>query len=1472
MSEIFINLNNEDADITNADLISSGDVDTVEVHFSFSEEWNEFPVKTMCVHAITQDEENKIGTNFIGITSEGLSVVPQGALAKAGRLFIAVVGENPNGKILTSTWVTLKIRRGADFLVKDDDVDVLGRLMPAGGNEGDILVKNSDENFDYAWKPSSESLEAGLNISIVDQVISSNCFREVEELPEIGVAGVIYILDNTESPDVEGVFTWDASAEQYISFGKSYTAGDNITISEQGVISATDTTYTAGDNIQISNENVITATDTTYTAGQNIQINSNNEISATDTTYSAGNGLDLDANNVFKADNVIVCDTLPLISDAVERNIYAMTYIKDAKWLPKTGLPNRYQTQEAYDAWLDDGHTATIFKTSYGAENAADCILVEDLPPFEIIDNEVYSVNKSDDLSGLQMYAIAWNLGQTDVVWTDIGTTSSPLINGLIISAEDKISSATQESGTYVATFDPAYGEYSGIVYSDQLAYQGENLFYSLANNQWALYDERSSEPKTYVKLYIFDGEKYIYVTDSNLTGHVTSSDIDLDEFKKFVAETYALKKYYGDENINLGNVNGVPSNTYATGSIWNQATGTSNTINGQYNEVFGNNNNINGGYNNITGYGLYINGQFNVAFGPIMPEAKKLQGMCNIVTAYGNDVSGNENAVFGNNNKVRGDAHLIAGHGHDVQGYNNLVTGEYSTVTGTDNAVFGINYGTIQGNSNIVNGYYTYIKENSNHNIVSGSYHTVTGGNNLVAGEQTSNDSFTFPDDEEATTFDHINGYDNIYSGFMGSITGRHNILTASYGKILGDQNLVMGEHYAVKGGNNILTGSGGDGGFVGSNNIAVLGGYGTVINNVEYSNILSGYTTAENLRYAALNTFYSRFQNAQYINANGYGLKFSGTLDENDYYTNPIGLTIIGQWNEDGNDRNDYVFVVGGGTGDDINRKNVFTITKNGQVTCTINNKKHTVFGSSCVTDTLPQTGQEDTLYVLTSSTQSFTLNGELPDEFKTQSAYETWNGGGKAMMLCVDTNATAYATQFGIKYILLEGIVVEPFAQTSGGQDIYYKVTQVGSTPVQYTYSTVSNQWTASPITGVSVGDYLYAVGSATGITPRDTDIVIDDLNGSISSDIGLEWMSGNATSNQWNIEYSPSQYITHTYTYADNVYEIYTGNSHDSASGLYIYKNNAYIQIATGGGGGSSYVAGDNIDITGNVISADIIEPIATFTLTPTGTTPAYTVSCDTTYSELISRYNSDKLKTQLIVEGNNGETVLNMDRFEYRSGVAKFYFEYTEEDYLYVYEITKTGNPSADTYSYNKISTRVQKKLTPGTNITIDNTDPDNPVINATGGGGGTTYTAGVGIDIDSNNAINTVRIKVAHLDVTGTPSINYTWTEINNLLGSYTAYGSATCYLWYGHTGAVFDTAIGSYEISNNGIFIHFTCIYGNTIEYRSYYLSSENVFTMTQRTVTDYQKKLTAGTGISIDPTTNTISLDLPQAEGGGF
>lgn len=58
------------------------------------------------------------------------------------------------------------------------------------------------------------------------------------------------------------------------------TAGDNVAISEQNVISATDTKYTAGTNVEISEQNVISATDTKYTAGTGIAISEQNVISA----------------------------------------------------------------------------------------------------------------------------------------------------------------------------------------------------------------------------------------------------------------------------------------------------------------------------------------------------------------------------------------------------------------------------------------------------------------------------------------------------------------------------------------------------------------------------------------------------------------------------------------------------------------------------------------------------------------------------------------------------------------------------------------------------------------------------------------------------------------------------------------------------------------------------------------------------------------------------------------------------------------------------------------------------------------------------------------------------------------------------------------------------------------------------------------------------------------------------------------
>lgn len=90
-------------------------------------------------------------------------------------------------------------------------------------------------------------------------------------------------------------------------------------------------TYTAGDNIQISDSNVISATDTTYTAGTNITIDSNNQISATDTTYSAGTGITITGTSI-SADS-----QLPSYSSSESGKVLSVDSNGDLEWSTPSG-------------------------------------------------------------------------------------------------------------------------------------------------------------------------------------------------------------------------------------------------------------------------------------------------------------------------------------------------------------------------------------------------------------------------------------------------------------------------------------------------------------------------------------------------------------------------------------------------------------------------------------------------------------------------------------------------------------------------------------------------------------------------------------------------------------------------------------------------------------------------------------------------------------------------------------------------------------------------------------------------------------------------------------------------------------------------------------------------------------------------------------------------------------------------------
>ena len=126
--------------------------------------------------------------------------------------------------------------------------------------------------------PEGEEVETGdpILVTFDDEIITQKKNR-------IDFQG--YELDNISEADNENDVPSIKQVREIVEEVESekqdkLTAGDNITITSDNVISATDTTYTAGDNISISDENVISATDTTYTAGSGITL--------TDTTFSIG--------------------------------------------------------------------------------------------------------------------------------------------------------------------------------------------------------------------------------------------------------------------------------------------------------------------------------------------------------------------------------------------------------------------------------------------------------------------------------------------------------------------------------------------------------------------------------------------------------------------------------------------------------------------------------------------------------------------------------------------------------------------------------------------------------------------------------------------------------------------------------------------------------------------------------------------------------------------------------------------------------------------------------------------------------------------------------------------------------------------------------------------------------------------------------------------------------------------------------
>ena len=188
MSDIYINVENEIATGTCDDTITSGDVNSVTVHFTFDDVWND-TVKTAVFYTNNDTEDFYAQL----LDEDDTCLVPEEVLQLPCRLFIGVFGDKDNTRI-TSSYVKVRIKKGTDtsLAIEIATVDLYGQIvqkladitelaskleateLPIGGTAGQVLSKVSDSDYDTEWvDDKSEEIEA-LNTELKELTESYN--------------------------------------------------------------------------------------------------------------------------------------------------------------------------------------------------------------------------------------------------------------------------------------------------------------------------------------------------------------------------------------------------------------------------------------------------------------------------------------------------------------------------------------------------------------------------------------------------------------------------------------------------------------------------------------------------------------------------------------------------------------------------------------------------------------------------------------------------------------------------------------------------------------------------------------------------------------------------------------------------------------------------------------------------------------------------------------------------------------------------------------------------------------------------------------------------------------------------------------------------------------------------------------------------------------------------------------------------
>ena len=193
----------------------------------------------------------------------------------------------------------------------------------------------------------------------------------------------------------------------------------------QGIIDTKQDALTAGTNIQISEQNVISATDTTYSAGNGVNINGENAISVDTTVVATQQNLANEVTNRENADNALQAqiDGISASSDVVDIvGTYAELQQYDTQHLKDNDIIKVLQDETqggatTYYRWSTSTSTFTLIgqEGPYYTKAAADSQFV---PQTRTVNGKALSSNITLNASDVSA------LGNSDVVQTTGSSTS----------------------------------------------------------------------------------------------------------------------------------------------------------------------------------------------------------------------------------------------------------------------------------------------------------------------------------------------------------------------------------------------------------------------------------------------------------------------------------------------------------------------------------------------------------------------------------------------------------------------------------------------------------------------------------------------------------------------------------------------------------------------------------------------------------------------------------------------------------------------------------------------------------------------------------------------------------------------------------------------------------------------------------------------------------------------------------------